>query len=207
MTYEEEDDDDIVLSATTVGKSSFDLPAITNSVSQILQAIGEDPAREGLVRTPERVARAYQEILGGYQTDPVQLVNGALFNVDYDEMVIVKDIEYYSLCEHHMLPFFGKAHVAYVPKGRVIGLSKIPRIVDMFAHRLQVQERMTQQIAEFIQEVINPWGVGVVIEGQHLCMMMRGIKKEQAKMTTSAMLGGFRKRLETRMEFLNRISN
>lgn len=207
MTYEEEDDDDIVLSATTVGKSSFDLPAITNSVSQILQAIGEDPAREGLVRTPERVARAYQEILGGYQTDPVQLVNGALFNVDYDEMVIVKDIEYYSLCEHHMLPFFGRAHVAYVPKGRVIGLSKIPRIVDMFAHRLQVQERMTQQIAEFIQEVINPWGVGVVIEGQHLCMMMRGIKKEQAKMTTSAMLGGFRKRLETRMEFLNRISN
>jgi GTP cyclohydrolase I len=206
MTYEE-DDDDIVLSATTVGKSSFDLPAITNSVSQILQAIGEDPAREGLVRTPERVARAYQEILAGYQTDPVQLVNGALFNVDYDEMVIVKDIEYYSLCEHHMLPFFGKAHVAYVPKGRVIGLSKIPRIVDMFAHRLQVQERMTQQIAEFIQEVINPWGVGVVIEGQHLCMMMRGIKKEQAKMTTSAMLGGFRKRLETRMEFLNRISN
>lgn len=206
MTYEE-DDDDIVLSATTVGKSSFDLPAITNSVTQILQAIGEDPAREGLVRTPERVARAYQEILGGYQTDPVQLVNGALFNVDYDEMVIVKDIEYYSLCEHHMLPFFGKAHVAYVPKGRVIGLSKIPRIVDMFAHRLQVQERMTQQIAEFIQEVINPWGVGVVIEGQHLCMMMRGIKKEQAKMTTSAMLGGFRKRLETRMEFLNRISN
>lgn len=206
MTYEE-DDDDIVLSDTTVGKSSFDLPAITNSVSQILQAIGEDPAREGLVRTPERVARAYQEILAGYQTDPVQLVNGALFNVDYDEMVIVKDIEYYSLCEHHMLPFFGKAHVAYVPKGRVIGLSKIPRIVDMFAHRLQVQERMTQQIAEFIQEVINPWGVGVVIEGQHLCMMMRGIKKEQAKMTTSAMLGGFRKRLETRMEFLNRISN
>jgi len=206
MRYEE-DDDDIVLSATTVGKSSFDLPAITNSVSQILQAIGEDPAREGLVRTPERVARAYQEILAGYQTDPVQLVNGALFNVDYDEMVIVKDIEYYSLCEHHMLPFFGKAHVAYVPKGRVIGLSKIPRIVDMFAHRLQVQERMTQQIAEFIQEVINPWGVGVVIEGQHLCMMMRGIKKEQAKMTTSAMLGGFRKRLETRMEFLNRISN
>jgi len=207
MTYEEEDDDDIVLSATTVEKSSFDLPAITNSVSQILQAIGEDPTREGLVRTPERVARAYQEILAGYQTDPVQLVNGALFNVDYDEMVIVKDIEYYSLCEHHMLPFFGKAHVAYVPKGRVIGLSKIPRIVDMFAHRLQVQERMTQQIAEFIQEVINPWGVGVVIEGQHLCMMMRGIKKEQAKMTTSAMLGGFRKRLETRMEFLNRISN
>ena len=205
MTYE--DDDDIVPGINTAGKSNFDLPAITNSVSQILQAIGEDPTREGLVRTPERVARAYQEILGGYQIDPVHLVNGALFNVDYDEMVIVKDIEFYSLCEHHLLPFFGKAHVAYIPEGKVLGLSKIPRIVDMFAHRLQVQERMTQQIAEFIQEVINPWGVGVVIEGQHLCMMMRGIKKEQAKMTTSAMLGGFRKRLETRMEFLNRISN
>ena len=205
MAYE--DDDDFVLPPNLAGENAFDLPAITNSVREILRAIGEDPEREGLVRTPERVARAYQEILGGYNTDPVQLVNGALFTVDYDEMVIVKDIEYYSLCEHHMLPFFGKAHVAYVPKGKVLGLSKIPRIVDMFAHRLQVQERMTQQIAEFIEEVIDPWGVGVVIDGQHLCMMMRGIKKEQAKMTTSAMLGGFRKRLETRMEFLNRISN
>lgn len=187
--------------------SAFDLDTISKSVKEILKAIGEDPTREGLLRTPERVAHAYQEILGGYETDPVKLINGALFTVDYDEMVIVKDIEYYSLCEHHMLPFFGKAHVAYVPRGKVIGLSKIPRIVDMFAHRLQVQERMTQQIAEFIQNAVNPWGVGVVIEGQHLCMMMRGIKKEQAKMTTSAMLGGFRKRLETRMEFLNRISN
>ena len=202
-----EDDDEYELTSNvTVGKD-FDLSAITNSVSAILKAVGEDPTREGLVRTPDRVARAYQEILGGYQIDPVQLINGALFSVDYDEMVIVKDIEYYSLCEHHMLPFFGKAHVAYVPRGKVLGLSKIPRIVDMFAHRLQVQERMTQQIAQFVQEVINPWGVGVVIEGQHLCMMMRGIKKEQAKMTTSAMLGGFRKRLETRMEFLDRISN
>jgi len=205
MTYDY--DDDFALIPNLDEGNGFDIPAITSSVSEILKAIGEDPEREGLVRTPERVARAYQEILGGYQTDPVKLVNSALFNVDYDEMVIVKDIEYYSLCEHHMLPFFGKAHVAYVPRGKVIGLSKIPRIVDMFAHRLQVQERMTQQIAEFIQEVINPWGVGVVVEGQHLCMMMRGIKKEQAKMTTSAMLGGFRKRLETRMEFLNRISN
>ena len=187
--------------------SAFDLDTISKSVKEILKAIGEDPTREGLLRTPERVAHAYQEILGGYETAPVKLINGALFTVDYDEMVIVKDIEYYSLCEHHMLPFFGKAHVAYVPRGKVIGLSKIPRIVDMFAHRLQVQERMTQQIAEFIQNAVNPWGVGVVIEGQHLCMMMRGIKKEQAKMTTSAMLGGFRKRLETRMEFLNRISN
>jgi len=205
MTYDY--DDDFALIPNLDEGNGFDIPAITSSVSEILKAIGEDPEREGLMSTPERVARAYQEILGGYQTDPVKLVNSALFNVDYDEMVIVKDIEYYSLCEHHMLPFFGKAHVAYVPRGKVIGLSKIPRIVDMFAHRLQVQERMTQQIAEFIQEVINPWGVGVVIDGQHLCMMMRGIKKEQAKMTTSAMLGGFRKRLETRMEFLNRISN
>ena len=205
MTYDY--DDDFALIPNLDEGNGFDIHAITSSVSEILKAIGEDTEREGLVRTPERVARAYQEILGGYQTDPVKLVNSALFNVDYDEMVIVKDIEYYSLCEHHMLPFFGKAHVAYVPRGKVIGLSKIPRIVDMFAHRLQVQERMTQQIAEFIQEVINPWGVGVVIDGQHLCMMMRGIKKEQAKMTTSAMLGGFRKRLETRMEFLNRISN
>lgn len=199
--------DDNDLNTPHVVGSAFDLDTISKSVKEILKAIGEDPTREGLLRTPERVAHAYQEILGGYETDPVKLINGALFTVDYDEMVIVKDIEYYSLCEHHMLPFFGKAHVAYVPRGEVIGLSKIPRIVDMFAHRLQVQERMTQQIAEFIQNAVNPWGVGVVIEGQHLCMMMRGIKKEQAKMTTSAMLGGFRKRLETRMEFLNRISN
>lgn len=199
--------DDNDLNTPHVVGSAFDLDTISKSVKEILKAIGEDPTREGLLRTPERVAHAYQEILGGYEIDPVKLINGALFTVDYDEMVIVKDIEYYSLCEHHMLPFFGKAHVAYVPRGKVIGLSKIPRIVDMFAHRLQVQERMTQQIAEFIQNAVNPWGVGVVIEGQHLCMMMRGIKKEQAKMTTSAMLGGFRKRLETRMEFLNRISN
>jgi GTP cyclohydrolase I len=131
------------------------------------------------------------------------LINDALFTVDYDEMVIVKNIEYFSLCEHHMLPFFGRAHVAYLPRNKVLGLSKIPRIVDMFAHRLQVQERMTQQIAKFIRDAINPLGVGVVIEGQHLCMMMRGIKKEQASMTTSAMLGGFRNNLATRMEFLN----
>jgi len=205
MTMSLNDDND--LNTPHVVGSAFDLDTISKSVKEILKAIGEDPTREGLLRTPERVAHAYQEILGGYEIDPVKLINGALFTVDYDEMVIVKDIEYYSLCEHHMLPFFGKAHVAYIPRGEVIGLSKIPRIVDMFAHRLQVQERMTQQIAEFIQNAVNPWGVGVVIEGQHLCMMMRGIKKEQAKMTTSAMLGGFRKRLETRMEFLNRISN
>ena len=175
------------------------------AVGLILEGIGEDPAREGLIKTPGRVANAYEEILSGYWTDPDTLINSALFTVDYDEMVVVKDIEFYSLCEHHMLPFFGKVHVAYLPRNKVLGLSKIPRIVDMFAHRLQVQERMTQQIAEFIQDSINPLGVGVIIEGQHLCMMMRGIKKEQAKMTTSAMLGGFRNRLETRMEFLNMV--
>ncbi len=178
---------------------------IVDAVTEILTAVGEDPQREGLLRTPHRVANAYGEILEGYTIDPEKLINGALFTVDYDEMVVVKDIEFFSLCEHHMLPFFGRAHVAYIPRGKVIGLSKIPRIVDMFAHRLQVQERLTQQIAQFIQETINPWGVGIVIEGQHLCMMMRGVKKEQASMTTSAMLGGFRTRLETRMEFLNMI--
>jgi len=174
---------------------------------EILKLIGENPERDGLLKTPERVAKAMQFLTHGYDLDPAEILRSAMFKEDYKQMVLVKDIEIYSMCEHHMIPFFGKAHVAYVPKGKVLGLSKIPRIVDMFAHRLQVQERMTQQIAEFIQEVIDPWGVGVVIDGQHLCMMMRGIKKEQAKMTTSAMLGGFRKRLETRMEFLNRISN
>ncbi|HBO33162.1 MAG TPA: GTP cyclohydrolase I FolE [Anaerolineaceae bacterium] len=183
----------------------IDKKKIVDAVSEILLAVGEDPEREGLERTPHRVANAYEEILEGYTMDPIKLVNGALFTVDYDEMVVVKDIEFFSLCEHHLLPFFGRAHVAYLPRNKVIGLSKIPRIVDMYAHRLQVQERMTQQIAHFIQETINPLGVGVVIEGQHLCMMMRGIKKEQASMTTSAMLGGFRTRLETRMEFLNMI--
>lgn len=184
---------------------SIDKKKIVDAVSKMLTAIGEDPQREGLLRTPHRVANAYGEILEGYTMDPIKLINGALFTVDYDEMVVVKDIEFFSLCEHHLLPFFGRAHVAYLPRNKVIGLSKIPRIVDMFAHRLQVQERMTQQIAHFIQETINPLGVGVVIEAQHLCMMMRGIKKEQASMTTSAMLGGFRTRLETRMEFLNMI--
>lgn len=183
----------------------IDKKKITDAVSKMLVAFGEDPEREGLLRTPHRVANAYEEILQGYTTDPTKLINGALFTVDFDEMVVVKDIEFFSLCEHHLLPFFGRAHVAYLPRNQVIGLSKIPRIVDMFAHRLQVQERMTQQIAHFIQDTINPLGVGVVIEAQHLCMMMRGIKKEQASMTTSAMLGGFRTRLETRMEFLNMI--
>mgnify|MGYP001220278924 FL=1 len=179
---------------------------IRNATEMIIQAIGEDINREGLVKTPDRVARAYEEIFSGYRVDPETLINDALFNVDYDQMVLVKDINFYSMCEHHILPFFGKAHVAYLPKGKVLGLSKIPRIVDMFAHRLQVQERMTQQIANFIHDTIKPLGVAVVIEGQHLCMMMRGVRKEEATMTTSAMLGGFRTHLETRLEFLNRIS-
>lgn len=179
---------------------------IIEATKVLIKSIGEDLQREGLIRTPERVARASEEIFSGYTIDPDALINNALFNVDYDQMVVVKDINFYSMCEHHILPFFGKAHVAYLPKGKVIGLSKIPRIVDMFARRLQVQERMTQQIATFIQETIQPLGVAVVIEASHLCMMMRGVRKEDATMTTSAMLGGFRTHLDTRLEFLNRIS-
>lgn len=187
-------------------KHTVDQAQIAIATEMILKAIGEDIHREGLIKTPDRVARAYDEIFGGYFMDPKTLINDALFNVDYDQMVLVKDIQFFSMCEHHMLPFFGKAHVAYLPREKVIGLSKIPRIVEMFARRLQVQERMTQQIAEFIQETIRPLGVAVVVEGSHLCMMMRGVRKEEATMTTSAMLGGFRSHLETRLEFLNRIS-
>jgi len=159
-----------------------------------------------LQRTPERVARAYQELLSGYRTDPLALVNDALFDVEYDEMVVVRDIEFYSLCEHHMLPFIGRAHVAYIPNGRVIGLSKIPRIVDMFARRLQVQERMTRQIADLLCELLNPAGVGVVVEALHLCSMIRGVKKHDSRMTTSTMFGVFRTDLALRMEFLDNIS-
>jgi GTP cyclohydrolase I len=187
-------------------KQNTNQEEIRKATEMMLNAIGEDVNREGLLRTPDRVARAYEEIFSGYFIDKDALINEALFNVDYDQMVVVKDIKFYSMCEHHILPFFGKAHVAYLPKGKVLGLSKIPRIVEMFAHRLQVQERLTQQIATFIQDAIHPLGVAVVIEGQHLCMMMRGVRKEEAIMTTSAMLGGFRTHLETRLEFLNRIS-
>ncbi len=161
---------------------------------------------KGLQRTPDRVARMYEELLSGYRVDPVALVNDALFEEEYDEMVIVRDIEFYSLCEHHMLPFIGRAHVAYIPHGRVIGLSKIPRIVDMFAHRLQVQERMTRQVADFLNETLQPMGVAVVMEGLHMCSMMRGVRKHDARMTTSAMLGAFRNSMATRMEFLDNIS-
>ena len=184
----------------------IDQDAIREAVSKMLVAFGEDPQREGLVDTPDRMARMYEELLAGYRTDPVALVNDALFEVEYDEMVIVRDIEFYSLCEHHLLPFIGRAHVAYLPRDKVVGLSKIPRIVDMFARRLQVQERMTRQIAEFIDELLQPLGVAVVVEGLHLCATMRGVKKHDARMTTSTMLGAFRHNLATREEFLNNIS-
>jgi len=184
----------------------IDLDRIEKAVHEILESVGEDPQREGLVRTPLRVAKAYVELLAGYRTDPIELLNDAIFDVSYDEMVIVRDIEFYSICEHHMLPFLGRAHVAYLPKGKVIGLSKLPRIVDMFARRLQVQERMTRQIADLVEELLHPKGVAVVIEGLHLCSVMRGVKKHDARMTTSAMVGAFRANLSTRQEFLDNIS-
>ncbi len=183
----------------------IDQPQIREAVTNILKAIGEDPQRDGLQGTPDRVARMYTELLAGYRTDPVALVNDALFEVNYDEMVIVRDIEFYSLCEHHMLPFIGHAHVAYIPNGRVLGLSKIPRIVDMFARRLQVQERLTRQIADFLDELLHPHGVAVVLEAYHLCAMIRGVKKHDARMVTSTMLGSFRTNLATRNEFFANI--
>jgi GTP cyclohydrolase I len=181
--------------------------SVEESVREILVDVGEDPEREGLLKTPNRVARMYEELTSGYHIDPEKLVNGAVFNVDYDEMVVVKDIDFYSMCEHHMLPFYGKAHVAYIPDGKVIGLSKIPRIVDMFARRLQIQEQMTSQIANFLQETLNPQGVAVVIEGAHMCAMMRGVKKQNTKMTTSKMTGCFKENAKTRAEFLQHIAN
>lgn len=186
--------------------SEIDFRGIEEAVEKILVAIGEDPQRNGLQKTPSRVARMYEELLSGYRQDPIAMVNDAVFDVSYDEMVLVRDIEFYSLCEHHILPFFGRAHVAYLPKGRIIGLSKIPRVVDLFAHRLQVQERMTRQIAEFLDELLHPMGVAVVVEGLHLCATMRGVKKHGARMTTSSMIGLFRKSIATRQEFLDNIS-
>jgi len=186
--------------------ANIDIETAKRAVYSLLQAVGEDPGREGLRNTPDRVARMYSELLSGYGADPAKIINGALFNINYDEMVLVRDIEFYSLCEHHMLPFLGRAHVAYIPAGKVIGLSKIPRMVDMYARRLQVQERMTRQIADFLQEFLEPQGVAVVVEAVHLCSMMRGVKKHDARMTTSAMHGAFRANLATRQEFLDNIS-
>jgi GTP cyclohydrolase I len=174
-------------------------------VREMLVRLGEDPEREGLLRTPERVQKAFQFLTRGYKEDPETMLKKALFTVTYDEMVIVKDVEVFSLCEHHMLPFFGKVHVAYIPNGKVIGLSKIPRLIEIFSRRLQIQERLTTQIAETIQKVIQPQGVGVVIEARHLCMMMRGVEKQHSQAVTSSMLGCFREEQETRTEFLSLI--
>jgi GTP cyclohydrolase IA len=174
-------------------------------VNEMLVRLGEDPQREGLLRTPARVHKAFEFLTRGYNEDPEALLKNALFTVTYDEMVIVKDVEVFSLCEHHMLPFFGKVHVAYIPNGKVIGLSKIPRLIEIFSRRLQIQERLTTQIAETIQKVIQPQGVGVVIEARHLCMMMRGVEKQHSQAVTSSMLGCFREEQETRTEFLSLI--
>ena len=179
--------------------------SLTDAVRTLLAEIGEDPSREGLVGTPERVRRMYDELTAGYHVDPDELLNGACFNVDYDEMVVVRDIEFFSLCEHHLLPFIGHAHVGYLPRGRVVGLSKIPRIVDMFAKRLQLQERLTVQVADFLMERLEPKGVACVIEATHLCTMMRGVKKQEATMVTSSMTGTFRRDARTRAEFMGLI--
>lgn len=175
--------------------------------AEVLTRIGEDPARDGLVNTPMRVEKALHFLTRGYRQTVAEAINGALFDVDYDEMVIVRDIEFYSQCEHHLLPFFGRAHIAYLPQGKVIGLSKIPRIVDVFARRLQVQERLTREIAEAIEDAIHPQGVAVIMEAQHLCMMMRGVEKQSSKTVTSAMLGVFKTQIQTRNEFLSLIEH
>jgi len=188
-----------VIETTSVTEASY-----ADLVREMISRLGEDPDREGLQRTPERVEKAMQYLTKGYAEDPEALLKGALFTVDYDEMVIVKDIEMFSMCEHHMLPFYGKVHIAYIPNGKVIGLSKLPRLVEVFSRRLQVQERMTTQIAEAIQQVIQPQGVGVVIDARHLCMMMRGVEKQHSSAVTSAMLGVFRD-TDTRNEFLSLI--
>ncbi|MBI1896376.1 MAG: GTP cyclohydrolase I FolE [Acidobacteria bacterium] len=192
-----------VVSAKEPAGAAKEPSAISGMMRHILRELGEDASREGLERTPERFERALRFLTSGYRMDLDKIVNKALFRVKYDEMVIVKDIEFFSLCEHHLLPFYGKVHVAYLPKEKVVGLSKIPRIVDMFARRLQVQERMTQEIAETLQHVLEPRGVGVICEARHFCMMMRGVEKQHSGAVTSAMLGAFRERKETRDEFLS----
>src|SRR5437763_1359369 len=190
---------------TPVETTTLTIASFEELVKEMLIRLGEDPAREGLIRTPNRVHRAFEFLTKGYREDPDALLKKALFTVSYDEMVIVKDVEMFSLCEHHLLPFFGKVHVAYIPKGKVIGLSKLPRLIELFSRRLQVQERLTTQIAETIQNVIQPQGVGVVVEARHLCMMMRGVEKQHSAAVTSAMFGCFRDEQETRQEFLSLI--
>jgi GTP cyclohydrolase IA len=184
-------------------ETSLDSVSTQDLYREMLTRIGEDPTRDGLLRTPERMEKSMAFLTRGYTMDVTAVLHDALFDVDYDEMVIVKDIEFFSMCEHHLLPFFGKAHIAYVPNGKVIGLSKIPRLVDVFARRLQVQERLTRQVGEAITEAINPQGVAVILEAQHLCMMMRGVEKQHSSTVTSAMLGVFKTQLQTRNEFLS----
>lgn len=198
--------DQIEAAAELLGGVGVARKDIEDSVESLLKAFGEDVTREGLEDTPARVARMYDELLAGYRVDPYALINEAMFDVDYEDMVIVKNIEFYSLCEHHLIPFLGRTHVAYIPTKKVIGLSKIPRIVDLFSKRLQVQERMTRQIANFIDAVVEPLGVAVVVEGWHLCAAMRGVKKANAVLVTSALLGTFQENPKTRQEFLDHIS-
>ncbi|MEX2030013.1 MAG: GTP cyclohydrolase I FolE [Anaerolineales bacterium] len=197
---------EVISAAELVDGDGESKPEIRDAVRDLLVGFGEDVARQGLEKTPDRVARMYTELLAGYHQDPVRLLNNAIFDVEYEEMVLVRDIEYYSLCEHHLLPFLGHAHVAYLPAGKVIGLSKIPRIVDLFARRLQVQERLTRQIADFLDTAIHPHGVAVVVEGLHLCSMMRGVKKANARMVTSALSGTFKVNPTSRQEFLAHLS-
>jgi len=180
---------------------------IEQLIEELLQLVGEDPKREGLLRTPNRVAKAYEFLLQGYHVDIEKILNAAVFNEKYNEMVVVKDVDFFSMCEHHMLPFYGRAHVAYIPKGKIVGLSKIPRIVEVFSRRLQVQERLTQQIAEALNNALSPAGVAVVIEARHMCMMMRGVQKQNSLATTSAMLGEFEEDVKTRGEFLHLIES
>ena len=176
---------------------------IENLTKQLIEEIGEDPSREGLLKTPSRVSKAWSFFSGGYDQDLDKIINNAVFNEDATDMVVVRDVEFFSLCEHHLIPFFGRAHVAYLPNGKVIGLSKIPRIIDMFSRRLQVQERLTRQIAETVKEILDPIGVAVIMEGQHMCMQMRGVEKQNSLTTTSSMLGKFRESDRTRSEFLS----
>lgn len=197
--------DNIEAAAELLGGVGVAKREIQDAVTQLLDAFGEDVDREGLQDTPARVARMYDELLAGYRVDPYKLINDALFDVDYTDMVIIKDIDFFSLCEHHLLPFMGKAHVAYIPSDKVIGLSKIPRVVDLFSRRLQVQERMTRQIADFLVAALNPLGVAVVVEGWHMCAAMRGVKKANALMITSALCGSFQENSKTRQEFLGHI--
>ncbi|MDX2171348.1 MAG: GTP cyclohydrolase I FolE [Deltaproteobacteria bacterium] len=181
--------------------------SLTAHVSGMLAELGEDPKREGLLKTPDRVARALRFLTKGYDEDPKSVINGALFTEDYSEMIVLKDLDYFSLCEHHMLPFFGKAHVAYIPTTKIVGISKLSRLVEVYARRLQVQERMTTQIANTLMEELNPQGVGVVLQAEHLCMRMRGVEKQNSVVVTSTMLGTFRSRQETRQEFMSLVAN